>query len=112
MAWRAAAAIANGLCETCVCLTGARRAKQRSGWGGPPERSPFTEFDVPYGAIGANYGYAQIAMRYMHEYGVEPEQLATIAVHQRDNACANPDAIFFGQPITVEDVLSSPMIVD
>jgi acetyl-CoA acetyltransferase len=112
MVWRAAAAIASGLCETCLCLTGARREKRRSGWGGPRERSAFTEFDVPYGAIGANYGYAQIAMRYMHEYSLEPEQLAKIAVHQRDNACANPDAIFYGQPITIEDVLSSPMIVD
>lgn len=112
MAWRAAAAIAAGLCETCVCLTGARREKRRSGWGGPPERSPFTEFDVPYGAIGANYGYAQIAMRYMHEYGATSEQLAKVAVAQRDNACVNPDAIFYGQPITVEDVLASPVIVD
>lgn len=112
MVWRAAAAIAAGLCETCLCLTAARRSKQRSGWGGPREQSAFTEFDVPYGAIGANYGYAQIAMRYAYEYGVKPEQLAKIAVHQRDNACANPDAIFYGQPITIDDVLSSPMIVD
>lgn len=112
MAWRAAAAIAAGLCETCVCLTGAGRSKRRSGWSGPAERSAFTEFDVPYGAVGANYGYAQIAMRYMYEYGVKAEQLAKIAVHQRDNACANPDAIFHGQPITIDDVLDSPVIVD
>jgi acetyl-CoA acetyltransferase len=67
---------------------------------------------VPYGAIGANYGYAMIAQRYMYEYSVTPEQLAKIAVAQRYNACHNPDALFFGQPITVEDVLASPVIVD
>jgi acetyl-CoA acetyltransferase len=112
MAWRAAAAIASGLCTSCLCLTGARRSKRRSGWSGPPERTAYSEFEVPYGAIGANYGYAQIAMRYMHEYTLTPEQLAKIAVAQRDNACANPDAIFHGQPITVDDVLGSPVIVD
>ena len=36
MAWRAAAAIASGLCSNCLCLTGARRSKRRSGWSGPP----------------------------------------------------------------------------
>ena len=112
MAWRAAAAIASGLCTTCLCLTGARRSKRRSGWSGPPERTAYSEFEVPYGAIGANYGYAQIAMRYMYEYKLLPEQLAKIAVQQRDNACANPNAIFYGQPITIDDVLSSPVIVD
>lgn len=76
------------------------------------DASPYAEFEAPYGATGANFGYAQIAMRYMHEYGVTPQQLAKIAVDQRYNACANPDAIFYGQPITVEDVLSSPVIVD
>lgn len=112
MVWRAAAAIASGLCTTCLCVTGARREQRRSGWGGPPDRTAYMEFDVPYGAIGANYGYALIAMRYMHEYSLAPEQLAKIAVHQRDNACANPDAIFYGKPITISDVLSSPVIVD
>ena len=117
MVWRAAAAIAAGLCATCLCLTGARREQRpegrgRMGWGGMRDASPYAEFEVPYGAIGANFGYAQIAMRYMHEYGVKPEQLAKIAVDQRYNACANPDAIFYGQPITIEDVLSSPLIVD
>lgn len=117
MVWRAAAAISAGLCNACLCVTGARRqarpeARGRMGWGGMRDASPFAEFEAPYGAIGANFGYAMIAMRYMHEYGVSPEQLAKIAVDQRYNACANPDAIFYGQPITVEDVLSSPVIVD
>jgi acetyl-CoA acetyltransferase len=53
-----------------------------------------------------------VSQRYMYEHEVTPEQLAKIAVHQRYNACANPDAIFYGQPITVEEVLNSPVIVD
>lgn len=117
MVWRAAAAIAAGLCHTCLCLTGARREQRpegrgRMGWGGMRDSSPYAEFEAPYGAVGANFGYAMIAMRYLHEYGVAPEHLARIAVDQRANACANPHAIFYGQPITIEDVLNSPLIVD
>ncbi len=122
MAARAAMAIANGLCETVLCVTGTRRearspSGQRrsasSGYAGRRvDRTPYSEFEAPYGAIGANYGYAMIANRYRHEYGVTPEQLAKIAVAQRYNACHNPEAMFFGQPITIEDVLNSPVIVD
>ncbi len=38
--------------------------------------------------------------------------MAKIAVDQRTNACANPNAVFFGQPISVDDVLASKMIAD
>ena len=41
-----------------------------------------------------------------------PERLAKIAADQRTNACATPDAVFYGQPITIDDVLASPMIAD
>jgi acetyl-CoA acetyltransferase len=122
MALRAAAAISAGLCETVVCMTAARREKPRSdrprsapnaGFAGRrTDRTPYSEFEAPFGAIGANFGYALIANRYRYEYGVTPEQLAKIAVAQRYNACHNPNALFFGQPITVEDVLNSPVIVD
>ena len=67
---------------------------------------------MPFGNVGANVGYAMIAKRYLHEHEATPEQLAKIAVHQRDNACRNPDAWFYGQPITVDDVLNSPMVAD
>ncbi len=116
MVWRAAAAIEAGMCSACLCMTGSRRERRipgrRGGGGRMRDTSPTAEFEVPYGAVGANFGYAMIAQRYLHEYGVTPEQLARIAVHQRDNACANPDAIFCGQPISVDDVLASPVIVD
>jgi acetyl-CoA acetyltransferase len=122
MALRAAAAINAGLCETVVCLTAARREKRTTagpkrsagtGWAGRRvDRTPYSEFEVPFGAVGANYGYAMIANRYMYEYELKPEQLAKIAVAQRYNACHNPNALFFGQPITIEDVLNSPVVVD
>jgi acetyl-CoA acetyltransferase len=122
MVLRAAMAISAGLCDRVLCVTAARREKRttegprrsaNTGWSGRrSDRTPYSEFEVPFGAIGANYGYAMIAQRYMYEYGVKPEQLAKIAVDQRYNACHNPNAVFYRQPITVEDVLNSPLVVD
>jgi acetyl-CoA acetyltransferase len=115
MAWRAAAAIQAGLCSAVLCVTGeasdvetfyAPRARR------PTQQLPIREFEAPYGPMGVNSGYALIAQRHMHEYGTTGRQLAKIAVDQRTNACANPDALFYGKPLTVEDVLQSPLVVD
>lgn len=122
MIWRAVAAIEAGMCRACVCITGSSRRPRRprepgskrkaaGGWN-IPDRSPSAEFEVPYGNVGANVGYAMVANRYLHEYGATPEQLAKVAVDQRANAGQHPDAIFHGQPITVDDVLESPMVAD
>ncbi|GAA2637785.1 hypothetical protein GCM10009863_63190 [Streptomyces axinellae] len=68
------------------------------------------QFEVPYGhTLIAKYAMA--ARRHMHQYGTTLEQLAQVAVQARANAAANPDALY-REPITVEDVLSGPMIAD
>jgi acetyl-CoA C-acetyltransferase len=125
MIWRAAAAIANGMCTTCLCTCGSvpfvspqpavdgqKREKRSVASSMGFTAGPHREFDTPFGALGVNYGYALIAQRYMHEYGVTSEQFARVAVDERANACANPDAFFYNKPITIDDVLASPMIVD
>jgi acetyl-CoA acetyltransferase len=125
MAWRAAAAIEMGLCQAVLCVIQARpgppdpaaerppggtarRLGATSGFYGAPE----AEFDVPYGHVAQNTGYAMIAQRYGAVYGYDPSAMAKIAADQRTNACANPDAFFYGQPISVDDVLQSRMIAD
>ena len=65
-------------------------------------------FEVPYG-MSTISAYAMAATRYMHQYGMTSEQLAEVAVKARANAALNPDARF-RDPITVDDVLASPMI--
>ncbi len=109
MAWRAAAAITAGMCETVLCVLANTRESDppRS-----PNRNPIREFDVPFGASGANVSYALIARRHMATYGTTSEQLAHAVVAERDNAQRNPDAVFHGQPLTIDDVLSSPIVVD
>jgi acetyl-CoA acetyltransferase len=66
-------------------------------------------YEVPIGARWPIAGYAMMAQRHMHEFGTTSEQLAEVAVASRQWALLNPDS---GQstPLTVEDVVTSPMI--
>jgi acetyl-CoA C-acetyltransferase len=72
--------------------------------------SPQAEFEIPFGHLGQNVPYAFIAQRYAARYGYDERALAKLVVSQRFNACANPDAIFYGQPLNEDEVLSSRMI--
>jgi acetyl-CoA C-acetyltransferase len=109
MIWRAAAAIDAGMCNAVLCLTADlnKMGKRR-----PPMISLMHEFEAPYGAIGANCGYALIAQRHMAVYGTKPEQMAKIAVDQRHNALRNPLAVFNDTPLTIADVLNSRYICE
>ncbi|HEY6419268.1 MAG TPA: thiolase family protein [Candidatus Binataceae bacterium] len=109
MIWRAAAAIDAGMCNAVLCLVA---DLNRVGDQRVPTVSMQREFEAPYGNIGANCGYALIAHRHMFEYGTTPQQMAKVAVDQRMNALKNPLATFNDRPLTIEDVLSSRMIVD
>jgi acetyl-CoA acetyltransferase len=64
---------------------------------------------LPYGLPQPVGAYALAAMRHMHQYGTTSEDLAQVAVATREWARLNPRA-YYRDPITVEDVLSSPMI--
>ena len=66
------------------------------------------EFEVPFG-ITVPGVYAMVARRHMHEFGTTSEQLAAVAVACRRHASMNPKA-FKRDPITVADVLASPMV--
>jgi acetyl-CoA C-acetyltransferase len=52
-----------------------------------------------------------IARRHMFEFGTTREQMAKVAVKNHHNGCLNPIAQF-KKEITVEQVLSSPMVAD
>jgi acetyl-CoA acetyltransferase len=65
---------------------------------------------VPYGAMTpASWGALQ-AQRYMYKYGVTNRDLGYIAVQQRKYAATNPNAWFYGKPITLEDHQNSKWI--
>ncbi|NLS00030.1 thiolase family protein [Rhizobium sp. P38BS-XIX] len=107
MVWRAAAAIEAGMCETVLCVLGNARDDDppRS-----PNRNPIREFDVPFGASGANISYALFMQAHMARHGTKPEDYAAIAHWARHNAQFNEEAIFYGKPASVEEILASPMI--
>jgi acetyl-CoA acetyltransferase len=121
MVWRAAAAIELGVCEVVVCATTGqprppsprpRDLSSRMMYGASSTEwgSPQAEFDVPYGNVAQNCGYAMYAQRYHDLYGWDERGRAKIASDQRVSACANPAAVFHGQPISVDDVLASRVI--
>ncbi|BBX44970.1 thiolase family protein [Mycobacterium cookii] len=123
MVWRAAVAVELGLCDAVLAVvpgsavlpTSTRHPPSPPSWYGASSNkygSPQAEFEIPYGNVGQNGPYAQIAQRYSAQFGYDPTALAKIAVDQRANACAHPGAVFHGKPITVDDVLASPMIAD
>ncbi|MDN3023294.1 acetyl-CoA acetyltransferase [Streptomyces sp. S.PB5] len=114
MAAHAADAIAAGHAEAVLLVYGSTaradiRAGRRTGNLSFGARGPL-QFEVPYGhTLIAKYAMA--ARRHMIEHGTTIEQLAEVAVQARANAALNPEAMF-RDPITVDDVLSGPMIAD
>ncbi|MDN2497061.1 acetyl-CoA acetyltransferase [Nocardia nova] len=114
MVSHAADAIAAGHADVVLLTYGSTaRADLRKGlrtaninWGA---RGPL-QWDAPYGHTLVSK-YAMAARRHMFQYGTTIEQLAEVAVSARFNAADNPDA-YYRDPITVEDVLSGPMIAD
>ena len=114
MVEHAYAAIAMGLVDVVALAYGStaradlkrrlRGANLSFGTRGP------VQFEAPFGhTLIAKY--AMVARRHMVEFGTTIEQLAEIAVSTRHNASLNPDA-YYQDPITLDDVVSGPMIAD
>ncbi|MBC7634713.1 MAG: thiolase [Acetobacteraceae bacterium] len=106
----AAAAISAGLCTT-VLITHGESGSSRIGLNRPAANpaSLAGQFEMPYGPFGPPTMFTIPVLRYMKERGLTHEQLANVAVVQREWAAMNPRARF-RDPITVEDVLNSRMI--
>lgn len=110
----AASIVAAGLANYVLCVFGESRPRGSSRLRGqetqraPGRPSRASEWELPFGpVIAANGGYGLIKQRYMHRYGATPEQFAKCAADERFNAAANPNAVWYQQPVTVEDVLNS-----
>lgn len=108
---RAAMAIACGMAEVVVI---AYAACPRWWPLSTPSFDPFVlpagpgQFELVHNPTLVS-AYAMFARRHMGLYGTTPEQLAEVAVTCRRHAAGNPDARY-RTPLTVEDVLASPMI--
>jgi acetyl-CoA acetyltransferase len=115
----AAMALAHGLAD-CVLALGSFRntAFPRHGQvgfpgfeenfregGGPHAETPHAGLIAPIG------GAALSAQRYFHQYGVDREKLAAVALAQRKAAVLNPHA-FRRQPLTAQAYLDSPYVAE
>ncbi|WP_125036305.1 lipid-transfer protein [Nocardioides sp. LS1] len=116
---QAAMAVATGVADVVVAYRG---FNERSG-------SRFGQFSVaaaqqvntngldnawtyPMGLGTPAATVAMQAQRYLHDYGATSEDFGRVAVADRRHAATNPDAFFYGRPITLEDHQASRMIVE
>lgn len=106
----AMAAIAAGHAST-ILITHGESGRSRVGHARFQQApaSPSGQFEVPYGIFGPTTTFTIPMLRYMKEFGLTEEQLASVAVAQRKWAGLNPRALY-QKPITVQDVLDSRMI--
>jgi len=115
----AAMAVATGVADVVVCYRG---FNERSGSRfGQVSVAAATQVNTngldnawtyPMGLGTPAATVAMFARRYTHEYGATSEDFGRVAVADRKHAATNPDAWFYGKPITLEDHQASRMIAD
>ena len=116
---QAAMAVATGVADVVVCYrafnerSGHRFGQVSTGLAAAPTSSGIDAgWSYPMG-LGTPAGQvAMVAQRYMHEYGATSEDFGRVAVADRKHAATNPNAFFYGKPITLEDHQASRWIVE
>jgi len=108
----AAAAINEGLAKT-ILITHGESGRSRVGAGGfrggGGTSSLPGQFEAPYGPVGPPSMFTIPVLRYLKVRGYTVEDLANVAVIQREWAALNPRASM-KDPISVADVLNARMI--
>lgn len=116
---QAAMAVATGVAEVVVCY---RAFNERSGQRFGQVNTALVQqvnssgtdnaFSYPHGLSTPAGFVAMVAQRYMHDYGATSEDFGRIAVVDRKHAATNPNAFFYGKPITLEDHQASRYIAE
>jgi acetyl-CoA acetyltransferase len=113
MLQQASMVVGMGLANAVAIVHGRRRKPYGRAVEGEPWRQglgPHGESPA-YGALSPIFGAAIAAQRYFHMYGGSNADLAPIAVALRKHAQLNPTAVR-RSPMTTEDYLNSPWIVE
>ena len=106
----AVAALEAGLCTTALVVHGESGRSRVAGTLRPMHPGSLQgQFEAPFGIAGPPSMFTIPVLRFMKTYGVTEEQIAMVAVVQREWAARNPRATF-REPVTVADVLGSRMI--
>ena len=116
---QAAMAVATGVADVVVCYRGfnersGNRFGQTSVWANAQVNTNGLDnaWTYPHGLTTPAATVAMQARRYMHEYGATSEDFGRVAVADRKHAATNPNAFFYGKPITLADHQASRMIAD
>jgi acetyl-CoA acetyltransferase len=102
----AIAAIEAGYCTAVLCCFATQNWPQ-----GVPLQLFGSEFQVPYGDVGAITLMAHIKRRQQHEFGYRDEHYGRIAVTWRQHAQRNPEAQM-RKPMTLDDYLASRWVAE
>ena len=108
-----AMAIAAGRCEVGVVWRSRKRGSGGRPWaqgGSAPLVATAAEFARPAGIVRPVDEVAMLARRYMHTYGIEREQLASVALAFRRHANANPRAAMHDRKLTLDDYMTARWI--
>jgi acetyl-CoA acetyltransferase len=105
-------AVAAGACNYALVYRAMHSPKGLFGVANTPKARGAAEFSTPYGLGNVVLGSAFTYSRYLGKYGRRREELAPFIENNRRNASINPDAVFFGKPITQEDYLDARVIAD
>ncbi len=105
-------AVASGACECVVFVSSDNLRSAGSGSDAgisllANNRDP--QFENPYGTLIAGT-FGLIAQRYLHDHDVTEQDMALVTVAARTRAAHQPKAQMYQRPVTVDDVLASPMI--
>jgi acetyl-CoA acetyltransferase len=123
MVWAATApyeashALRDGKANVILNTFGVAWATQRSKMVGGPGESHANELfkqnlEVPFGWFPQPVYFATVARRHMYEFGTTQEQLGAIAVACRRHANLTPAAVMHDKPLSMEQYLASPPIVE
>ena len=102
----AIAAIDAGYCTAVLCCFATQNWPQ-----GVAMQLFGSEFQVPYGDVGAITLMAHIKRRQQHDHGIKDEHYGQIAVTWRQHAQLNPDAQM-QKPMTLDDYMRSRWVAE
>ncbi|SBT95757.1 Acetyl-CoA acetyltransferase [Streptomyces sp. DI166] len=115
---QAALAVASGAAEVVVCYRAFNERSGRRFGSGVQHREPSAEgaalgWVLPFGLLTPASWVAMTAQRYLHTYGLTPEEaFGPVAVTARRYAATNPAAYFHGRPLTLADHAASRWIAE
>ncbi|MBM7422950.1 thiolase C-terminal domain-containing protein [Spongiibacter marinus] len=109
-----AMAVACGVANVGVVWRSRKRGDpSKRQWAGvQPRIADHWKWSRPHGLLRPVDEVAVTMRRYMHEFNVTREQLATVALSQRAYANNNPKAIMADKTLSLDDYLSGRMISD